>query len=82
MFEKLRRSKAGTTTSYIVELVVAVFIVAYLLPPAIVALTNATAWVGAPPAVITIGTTVLGILIIIGVALALMPKELKGRAGF
>lgn len=82
MFERLRRNTKGTTTQYIIELVVSVFIVAYLLPPAMVALTNATVWAGAPTAVITIGTTVLGILIIIGVALALMPKELKGRAGF
>lgn len=83
MFERLKRNtQGGTATSYIIELVVAVFLVAYLLPPAIVALTNTTSWIGAPAAIITLGTTVLGILIVLGIALALMPKELKGRAGF
>lgn len=69
------------TITYIVELCIAVFCVAYLLPPAVVALTCSTSWAGAPTAVITIGTTVLAILIVMGVALALMPKELKSRVG-
>jgi hypothetical protein len=55
--------------------------VAYLIPPAIVALANASAWARAPAAVITLGTTVLSILIIMGIAMALMPSELKQRIG-
>jgi len=66
---------------YIMELCIAVFMVAYLLPPAMVELTNSTNWTGAPAAVISIATTVLGILIILGVAMALMPKEVKSKVG-
>jgi uncharacterized integral membrane protein len=81
MFKKFLRDKKASTAAYIMELMIAVFMVAYLIPPAIVALTCSTSWVGANATVITLGTTVLGILIIMGVALALMPKELKGKIG-
>lgn len=66
---------------YIIELCVTVYMVAYLLPPAIVQLANSSNWAGAPAAVITIGTTVLSILIIMGIAMALMPKEMKSYVG-
>lgn len=81
MFKRFLRDKKASTAAYIMELMIAVFMVAYLIPPAIVALTCSTSWTGANAVVITLGTTVLGILIIMGVALALMPKELKGKIG-
>jgi hypothetical protein len=66
---------------YVIELCITVYCVAYLLPGAIATLANSTNWSGAPSAVVTIGTTVLSILIILGIALALMPQELKSRMG-
>jgi hypothetical protein len=63
------------------ELAIAIFMVAYLLPPAMVALTASASWTGAPASIVTIGTVVLGILVILGVAMALMPKELKAKMG-
>lgn len=66
--------------AYVIELVVAVFAVAYLVPPALLALANANT-TGVNAAVVTILQVLLPILIILGLALALMPKELKQRVG-
>jgi hypothetical protein len=71
----------NSIAKYIIELVIAVYITAYLLPPSIVQLANASKWTGAPAAIITIGTTVLSILIIMGIAMVLIPDELKKRVG-
>lgn len=81
MFKRFLKDKKASTAAYIMELMIAVFMVAYLIPPAIVSLTCSTSWTGANAVVITLGTTVLGVLIILGVALALMPKELKSKVG-
>jgi hypothetical protein len=65
---------------YVIELVVTVFVTAYILPPAITAIYNATTttW---NSAVVTMFNILLPILVIIGIALALMPPELKSKAG-
>jgi predicted membrane channel-forming protein YqfA (hemolysin III family) len=66
---------------YVIELAITVFVAAYLLPQAISAIAgaNVTGW---NAAVVTIFTILLPILVIVSVALALMPKELKSKAGF
>lgn len=71
----------GGTAGYIIGVVLALYIAAYTLPEAMVALTNATAWAGAPTAVITLGTTVLAIIVILGIAIRFMPAEIKSKMG-
>ncbi len=70
----------SATMRWVIELVVVVFVVAYLLPPAITAIMTAgtTGW---NPAVISIFTVLFPILIIVSIALALMPSEIKSRIG-
>lgn len=70
----------SATMRWVIELVVVVFVVAYLLPPAITAIMMAetTGW---NPAVISIFTVLFPILIIVSIALALMPSEIKSRIG-
>lgn len=65
---------------YVVELAVTIFLAAYILPPAISAIAgaNVTGW---NAAVVTIFQILLPILVIVTVALALMPPELKSKAG-
>jgi len=71
----------GGVAGYIIGVVLALYITAYTLPEAIVALTNATNWSGAPTAVITLGTTVLAIIVILGIAIRFMPSEIKSKVG-
>lgn len=66
--------------AYVIELVVVVFLVGYLVPPAITAVVDA-ATTGWNPAVVTIFQVLLPILIIVAIALALMPQELKSKVG-
>ena len=72
---------------YVIELSITVFIAAYLLPSAITALYTASTTGGAGgvgawnPAVVVIFNILLPILIIVSVALALMPSEIKSKAG-
>jgi hypothetical protein len=63
---------------YVIFLTVSAFLTGYLLPPAITAIANATTktW---NPAVVTIFQVLLPILIIIGLALAFMPEELREK---
>jgi hypothetical protein len=65
---------------YVIELIVTVFITAYLLPPAISAIATSTT-ISWNSAVVTIFQVLLPILVIVSVALVLMPDDLKGRVG-
>lgn len=69
---------AGT----IIAIALALYVAAYTLPEAFVALTCSTSWTGAPTAVTTLGTTVLAIVVITGIMIKFMPKEIKSKAGF
>ena len=77
----------NSTMAYIIEMICTFFVTAYLLPPAIVAImqantTGSSTGVGAWNAgVVSIFQVLLPILVIITVALALMPPEIKGRVG-
>ena len=89
---------AHAVMSYLIEMICVVFIVAYLLPPAITAImaVNTSAGVvnitgssqssstGAPAwnaGVVSIFQILLPILVIITIALALMPAEIKSKVG-
>ncbi len=82
-----RKRKMHATMTYIIEMICTVFVTAYLLPPAITAImaantTGGTGGVGAwSAAVVTIFQVLLPILVIITVALALMPPEVKSKVG-
>lgn len=65
---------------YVIELCIAVFAVAYLMPQAFVAIASANLS-GVNTAVATIFTVLLPILVVLGLALALMPSELKSKVG-
>lgn len=69
----------SSTVNYIVELCISVFVAAYLLPPAIAAIVNATSYGDANPAVITIATVLFPILVVVAIALLLMPDEIKSK---
>ncbi len=81
------------TMTYIIEMICTIFVTAYLLPPSITAImsantsvqnitgqnvTTSPAW---SPAIVTIFQVLLPILIIVTVALALMPPEVKSKVG-
>lgn len=72
---------ATSVAGYIIGIVLAIYITAYTLPEAVVALTCSTSWSGAPTAVITLGTTVLSIIVILGIAIKFMPQEIKSKVG-
>ena len=81
------KSQMHGTMAYIIEMICTVFVTAYLLPPAITAImaantTGGTTGVGAwNSAVTTIFQVLLPILVIVTVALALMPPDIKSRVG-
>lgn len=58
----------------IISLVVGLFVAAALFPDAIVAITNATLYTGAPAAVITLATTVVGIIAVVALILILLRR--------
>ena len=66
----------------IIGIAIALYVAAYTLPDAFVALTCSTSWAGAPTAVTTLGTTVLAIVVIAGIMIKFMPAEIKSKAGF
>jgi hypothetical protein len=70
----------GAVVKYVIYMCVALFVCAYLLPPALFAIANATVtkW---NPAVSTIFQVLLPILAIIGVALLFMPPDVKSKIG-
>lgn len=62
----------------IIGLALGAYVVAYTLPSAIVAVTNETLWTGAPDSVKTLGTLVLGIVIIVAAILAFIKMAISG----
>jgi len=65
----------------IVGLVLAVYVMAYTLPDALVAMSCQTSYSGAGTAVINIATIVAPILIVFGCILYLLPSEIKTKVG-
>lgn len=61
---------------YIIEMVIAVYFIAYLVPNAISSLVNASI-PNAPAGITTILSTFIPIVTILGLALLLMPPEIK-----
>lgn len=68
------RSRRAVSAVGIVMMIVGAYIAGILLPTAIVALSNATAYSGANSNVITIATVLLPIIIIIGLALRFLKR--------
>jgi hypothetical protein len=66
--------------SYLIELVVAIYFIAYLLPNAVSTLINATI-PNAPAGVSTLLTTFIPVMVILAVVLLLMPTEIRERVG-
>lgn len=73
-------AKAGVA-GYIIGVVLALYVTAYTLPEAIAALVNGTTWSGVPTPIVTLGTTVLAIIVILGIAIEFMPEEIKSKMG-
>ena len=65
---------------YVIELCIVLVVLAYLMPIGLQAIAEAN-MTGVNTAVTSIFTIVLPILAILGVALGLMPPELKSRIG-
>ena len=59
----------------IVGLVVGIYVAAALLPDAVVDISNATLWEGAPAAVITLGSTITGIICVVAFIMILLKHE-------
>lgn len=68
-FGVFARARRGISAVGIIMVIISAYIAGILLPTAIVALSNATAYTGADSNVITIATVLLPILVIIGLAL-------------
>lgn len=66
---QLWANRKGVSTVGIIMVIVGAYMAGILLPTAIVAMSNATAYSGADSSVITIATVLLPILVIIGLAL-------------
>lgn len=62
-------------------IVMAVYVMAYTMPDALVALSNSTAYSGAGTAVINIATVVLPIMVLFAAILYILPSELKSKVG-
>lgn len=75
-----KRADSGSA-GYIIMLVLTLYIMAYTLPDAMVALSNATAYSGAGTAVINVATIVLPIMVIFAIVLKILPSEIKAKIG-
>ena len=65
----------------IIGIVLAVYVMAYTLPDAIVALANATAYGGSSQAIINIATIVLPILVLFACVMYILPSNIKAKIG-
>jgi hypothetical protein len=75
---------ANAPLRYVLEMVVAIYFIGYLLPPPLINLLNSTTWgtlAVSNPAVYSIITILLPMLIVVGLGLMLMPEELKSKVG-
>lgn len=75
--KKFLKDKKAQLTDKLVGIIVALTVAGAMLPTAIVALSNSTAYTGADSSVITIATVVLPMLAI--VAISLLVLKVKGR---
>ena len=75
-----KRADSGSA-GYVIMLVLTLYVMAYTLPDAMVALSNATAYAGAGTAVINVATIVLPIMIIFAIVLKILPSEIKAKIG-
>jgi len=66
---------------WIVGLVMVMFLMAYTMPEALIALTNSTAYGDTPTAVISIFTIVLPILVAFAIVIKILPSEVKSKVG-
>ena len=76
-----RADNSGSSAGYIIMLVLTLYIMAYTLPDAMVALSNTTAYSGAGTAVINVATIVLPIMVIFAIVLKILPAEIKSKIG-
>lgn len=67
--------RASIDISKIVGLAVGLYAAAAILPTAIVEITNSTNWAGAPTPIITLGTTVVGIVAVTAFILMLLRQD-------
>lgn len=79
-FVDSERADTGAA-GYVIMLVLTLYIMAYTLPDALVALSNDTAYAGAGTAVINIATIVLPIMVIFAIVLKILPTEIKTKIG-
>ena len=66
---------------WIVGLVMVMFLMAYTMPEALIALTNSTAYGDTSTAVISIFTIVLPILVAFAIVIKILPSEVKSKVG-
>ena len=66
---------------YILTIVIALYLVAYTVPPAVATLLNESNWEGVPAYLVTLGGTVTAIVVIFGIMIALMPTNIKQKIG-
>ena len=79
--DNVKASGFGTAGS-VIGLVLAVYVMAYTLPDAIIALSNATAYgTGVSTAIINIATIVVPILVLFACVLYILPSEIKSKVG-
>lgn len=74
-------ASGGNTAGYVIMLVLTMYVMAYTMPDAFVALTNSTAYGDTPTAVISIVTIVLPIMIVFAIVLKILPAEVKSKIG-
>ena len=72
--------------AYVLEMVVSIYFIGYLLPAPLANLMNTTMWTNngtstINPAVLSIVTILLPMLIVVGLGIALMPQEVKEKVG-
>lgn len=75
-FRSVRAEASGGFIGGIVAIGVGLYVAAAVIPDAIVDITNTTLWAGAPPAVITLGTTVLGIVAVVALVLLFLKDRI------
>ena len=79
--ENIRGAAGLGAAGAIIGLVLAVYVMAYTLPDAIIALANVTAYGTVSSAIINIATVVLPILVLFACILYILPTEIKSKVG-
>ena len=79
--ENIKASAGLGAAGSIIGLVLAVYVMAYTLPDALIALANATAYGSISSAIINIATIVLPILVLFACVLYILPSEIKAKVG-